>query len=245
MVTPTMDPELLAATIRKLDAEVHAIEARIAREDAASRAEREKMALDIEHVALSVRLSRVVTDRQEREAKEASCDWRYQHRYVFAESTTAAGVSNCMDRLNVWDQLDPGCDIEVVFNSPGGDVIAGMSLFDYLRNLSRKGHKITTVATGMAASMAGILLQAGDVRVATRESIILIHEIAFSAGGKIGEVEDTWLMAQKLTEHVIKIFVQRSNGKLTEEYLKAHWARKDWWLDAEEALALGIIDEIR
>ena len=245
-------PEMEAAALRKIDLECREIESRIAREDARAIVEREKAAVEMakvlaekDSVNMTVRLNTVAVEKLEREAEEAACDWRYQHKYMFAESTTAAGVTRAMDRINVWDQLDPTCDIEISFNSPGGDVIAGMSLYDYIRAMSRKGHKITTVCTGMAASMAGILLQAGDVRVATKESIILIHEIAFNAGGKIGEVEDTWLMAKKLTDHVVKLFVERSGGLLSEEYLRQHWARKDWWLDAEEALALGIIDEIR
>ncbi len=245
MTIAKVSSEMEAAQIRKLDAECREIEARIERENITAASADAKAAAETSSLITSSRLAALSADKAEREALEANCDWRYQHKYMFAEGTSAAGVTRAIDRINVWDQLDPTCDIEIAFNSPGGDVIAGMSFFDYLRDMARKGHKITTVCTGMAASMAGILLQAGDTRVATRESMILIHEIAFSAGGKIGDVEDTWLMAQKLTDHVIRIFVQRSGGKLTEEYLKAHWARKDWWLDAEEALALGIIDEIR
>lgn len=253
---PATSKEVLGtdvAALRKIDLECREIEARIAREDAKAVVEKEKAAVEmakalaeINGVNATVRLNAVAVEKLEREAEEAACDWRYQHKYMFAESTTAAGVTRAMDRINVWDQLDPTCDIEISFNSPSdGDVIAVMSFYDYIRAMSRKGHKITTVCTGMAASMAGILLQAGDVRVSTKESLILIHEITFNANGKIGEVEDTWLMAQKLTEHVTKIFIERAGGLLSEETLRTNWARKDWWLDAEEALALGIIDEIR
>ena len=54
--------------------------------------------------------------------------------------------------------------MEIVFSSPGGGIISGFELFDFMQDLRSKGHKITTGSLGYAASMAGILLQAGDVR---------------------------------------------------------------------------------
>ena len=243
--TPAMTPEMAEASVRKLEAECREIEARIKREDALAASESDKNVAEASHARAQARLTLITVRDHEREAREAACDFKYSHRYSFSESTTAAGTARCIAQLNVWDKLAPKCDIEIVFNSPGGEVIPGMVLFDFIRRISDKGHHITTVATGMAASMAGILLQAGDIRVATPESMILIHEIAFSAGGKIGEVEDTWEMARLLTDHVVQIFVDRSGGKLSEEFLRSHWLRKDWWLDAKTALALGIVDEVR
>ncbi len=243
--TPEATSEREAIEIRKLDLECREILTRITREGASASAISAKDIAATRQLIIANRLKTVVVDRIERDMREAGCDWASQHKYVFAEGASAGGITRAIERLNVWSQLDPGCDIEIIINSPGGDVVAGMFFFDYLRELSRKGHKITTVATGKVASMANIIIQAGDVRVATHESMILLREMSFTASGKIGQVEDARFMIGKLTDHVVRIFVERSGGKLTEAYLRAHWERTDWWLDAEEALALGIIDEIR
>ncbi len=95
---------------------------------------------------------------------------------------------------------------------------------------------------GMAASMGGILLQAGDKRVIGSESVLLVHEISFGAGGKIGEVEDEVAFAKMLTQRVLKIFANRT--KMTARQIDAKWKRKDWWMDSDEALKLGFVDEI-
>ena len=150
-----------------------------------------------------------------------------------------------IDRLHQFSVASPGCDITITFNSPGGSVIDGMALFDYIRFLQGQGHKFTIIALGYAASMAGILLQAADVRVMAKGSWLLIHEVAFAAGGKIGEVEDMYEFGKRLKSQAADIFIERSGGKLTREHLEEKWTRKDWWLSADEALALGLIDEVR
>ena len=154
-------------------------------------------------------------------------------------------VQPCMDRLNSWDVMDPGCEMTIIFNSPGGAVIDGMALFDYIRFMRGKGHRVTIIALGYAASMAGVLLQAGDHRVMAKGSWLLIHEVAFSTSGKIGEIEDMYKFGERLKEQAASVFIERSGGKLTRAVLTENWTRKDWWLSPGEALALGLIDEIR
>lgn len=167
----------------------------------------------------------------------------HHHVYQFDGTVTASTVKTCISKLSEWHRLSPSCDIEIVFNSPGGSVIDGFALWDFLTMLKTEGHKLTTVCRGMAASMAGILLQAGDHRVIGSESVLLIHEISFGAGGKIGEVEDEVAFAKMLTQRVLKIFEKRS--KLSAAQIDRRWKRKDWWLDSDEALKLGFADEIR
>jgi ATP-dependent protease ClpP protease subunit len=120
-----------------------------------------------------------------------------------------------------------------------------MALFDVLQELRGKGHHITTGTYGWAASMAGILLQAGDLRYCGTESYILIHEVSSFAMGKIGEIEDEVTFLNMMTARVINIFVKRSGGKLKESVLKKNWNRKDWYVDSTQALELGIVDEVR
>jgi ATP-dependent protease ClpP protease subunit len=75
------------------------------------------------------------------------------------------------------------------------------------------------------------------------ESYILIHEVSFGAGGKIGEVEDEVAFVKKIQSRVLDIFASRS--KLSKATIARKWRRKDWWLDSTEALKAGFVDELR
>ncbi len=105
------------------------------------------------------------------------------------------------------------------------------------------GHTLTTVTVGMAASMGGILLQAGDVRVASRNSVILIHEVATGASGKMTDLEDEVEFAKSLQKKLVSILAERST--MTAKQIENRWKRRDWWLSSDEALKLGFVDAIR
>ena len=106
-----------------------------------------------------------------------------------------------------------------------------------------KGHKVVTGSLGMAASMAGILLQAGDVRWIGHQAWMMIHRAAFGAIGKTYEVEDEVKLVKRIEERCLDIFVSRSN--LSKMKIKRNWDRKDWWIDADECLEMGLVDEVR
>ena len=95
----------------------------------------------------------------------------------------------------------------------------------------------------MAASMAGVLLQAGDVRWLGHQSWLMIHRAAFGAIGKTYEVEDEVRFIKRIEDRIVDIFTSRS--KLTKNKIRRNWDRKDWWIDADESLELKLIDEIR
>lgn len=171
------------------------------------------------------------------------------HRlYQFDGAVEASSAKACMQQLRQWDRLDPECDIEVIFNSPGGSVIPGMALFDLIVRLSQRGggqHRITVGAQGMAASMAGILLQSGDHRWMGPEAVVLIHEISAGTVGKIGEMLDAVKLYETLCARVIDIFIGRAEGKCSKAKFVKSWTRTDWWLTSAECLKLGFVDEIR
>src|SRR5665213_3187680 len=133
-------------------------------------------------------------EEAERKAKKDLTANEYHHKYNFTSAVDSTSSQHCMDVLETWGRLDPGCDIEIVFSSPGGSVIDGMALFDFIQGIRAKGHKVTTGTIGYAASMAGILLQAGDVRWIGREAYILIHEVSFGC-----VVPETKVMMADLT----------------------------------------------
>jgi ATP-dependent protease ClpP protease subunit len=195
---------------------------------------------------------------------------RYNHVMRFNGSVTRESVNDAIDELTIWHRTAPACDIEIVFDSPGGDAIHGMDLYDYIQELKRSGHNFTIAARGMAASMGGILLQAGlptpeaprSKRVAGKEAHVLLHEISSVAIGKVGEIEDEMVFVRKVQDRVLGIFETGSRYAfehgtseiaLTREQLIAGdpglgikgWLRRDWWLDSDECKRYGIVDELR
>lgn len=166
------------------------------------------------------------------------------HRvYYFTGEVNAATVRDCLRRLTIWKRTEPGEPIEIVFTSTGGSIIDGMVLFDAIQELRRAGHHVTTSTLGMAASMAGILLQAGDERVMAKESWLLLHEASFGAGGSMGEVEDTVEWVKRVEDRILDIFAARS--KLTKKQIATRWRRKDWWVSSDDALEFGFVDTVR
>lgn len=167
------------------------------------------------------------------------------HVFQFDGAVGPASVKTCITALSTWSRLHPKCDIEIVFNSPGGSVIDGMALWDFLTELKSRGHHLTTVCRGYAASMGGILFQVGDHRVIGRESYLMIHEISAGAQGKIGEINDAVKFYERICERVVDLFVSRSGGKITKAAFKKAWTRTDWWLTSDEVIAAGFADEVR
>ena len=165
-----------------------------------------------------------------------------RHTFRFLGSVNPASCKSAIDALVRWHRLDPGCDITLVIDSPGGDIISGFHLFDTIVWLKAEGHKITTIATGMAASMGGVLFQAGTYRIMTPQASMLIHEAQFGVGGSTGQVEDEVKYVKMLQDRILKILAERST--LSKAQIKRRWSRTNWWLMSEEALELGFADSI-
>jgi ATP-dependent Clp endopeptidase proteolytic subunit ClpP len=178
--------------------------------------------------------------RREHRDHEASAN---QARvYPFVGVVSHAAVQSCIATLGAWSRRDPGSDITIVFNSPGGDVFDGLALYDYIRELSDKGHKITTAARGMAASMGGILLQAGDERLMGPNCYLMIHEVSTFGLGKVSDIEDEVELAKRLQKRLLGILAERST--MTVKQIESKWKRRDWWVSAIEAVDLGFADRI-
>jgi len=226
------ETELTVAETERVRAEI----AKLKAEAAKTQAE----AANAENMAVIAHLAREAAER-ETAALLAGND--YNRVYLFNGSVTDGSVRMAINRLTEWDRLFPHQPIEIIFSSGGGSIVDGMALFDFILGLRRSGHLVTTSALGIAASMAGILLQAGDVRTMGREAWLMIHEAAFRTEGKIGEVEDTVDWIKKVQERVLMIFAERST--MTTEEIRGKWLRRDWWIDSTEALRLGFVDSLR
>jgi len=220
------------AEIRKLEAEARQAEAEASKTEVEARklaAEAGKAEIEFEK-AHSSRQKELLTDEE-------------NFLYRFSKDVSHNSVQACMSKITQWHRKNPKCDIEIVFSSPGGSIIDGFELFDFIQEMRTEGHKVTTGSLGMAASMAGILLQAGEIRWIGHQAWMMIHRAAFGAIGKTYEVEDEVKLVKRIEERCLDIFVSRS--KLTKLKIKRNWDRKDWWIDADECLDLGLVDEVR
>jgi ATP-dependent Clp endopeptidase proteolytic subunit ClpP len=151
-----------------------------------------------------------------------------------------------LDALQHWERRDPGEPITVNINSPGGEVTVGLAIYDTLMRMRRNGHTITTHGQGLVASMASVLLQAGDERVMDERAKLMIHEGSIHTSGESrmsrGDREDMEQFMAMLDKDLVTILAERST--LSERQLRNRWKRKDWWLTAEEALKLGFVDRV-
>ncbi len=233
-----VDLALVEETRTRTLAEADACAARAERD----RAERDLFQWQAADLELDMREHQIRVDREDhKRAKELAADEHFMF-YPFNGSVDSASVNKCIDALSTWDRTRPDEPIEIQFNSPGGSVIDGLALWDFLTRI-KQNHELTTSAIGYAASMAGILLQAGHTRILGKESWLMIHEASFSVGGKTGEVEDRVEWIKMIQGRFLRIFAERSN--LSVAQLKRNWSRKDWWLDSDAALKAGLVDEIR
>ena len=206
-------------------------------------AEVNKLEAETRKIKAEAEKEEIETERaREKRLKEKSIDDE-NFLYRFSHHVCRTSTMECMSRLTEWHRINPKCDMEIIFSSPGGSIIDGFELFDFIQDLRNKGHKITTGSLGMAASMAGVLLQAGDVRWIGHQSWLMIHRAAFGAIGKTYEVEDEVRLVKRIEDRIVDIFTSRS--KLSTSKLRRTWDRKDWWINADECLELNLVDEIR
>lgn len=138
------------------------------------------------------------------------------------------------------ESSDPGKDIQIYFNSPGGSVHAGLGIYDTMQYINCN---IATICTGMAASMAAVLMTAGEKgkRSALKHSRIMIHQPMGGAQGQASDIEITAREISKLKKELYEIIAFHS-GQTVERVEKD--SDRDYWMTAEEAKAYGMIDEI-
>jgi ATP-dependent protease ClpP protease subunit len=209
----------------------------------------EAEAAEAEHKAAVARLS--FEREQEKRQREKHADAYNDHTYRFLEAVSEQSVIKCINQLDAWHRESPDCSMTIVFDSPGGSVIPGFHLFDHILTLREK-HEIDTITRGYAASMGGILLQAGRRRIMGANATLMLHEVSFGASGKIGDVEDSVEFAKLLWNRALDIFAERcaeaaadtATKRLSRRTLDNRSRRKNWWIPANQALAFGLVDEV-
>lgn len=138
------------------------------------------------------------------------------------------------------DSSDPGKDISIYINSPGGSVYAGYGIYDTMQFI---GCKVSTICTGIAASMASVLLVAGEPkrRFALKHSRVMIHQPLGGAQGQASDIEIAAREIGKVKKELYTIIANHS-GKTYEEVERD--SDRDYWMTAEEAKAYGMIDDV-
>ena len=138
------------------------------------------------------------------------------------------------------ESVDPTKDIQIYLNSPGGSVYAGLGIYDTMQYIQPK---VSTICTGLAASMASVLLCAGEKgrRCALPHARVMIHQPMGGADGQATDMEITVREILKLKKELYEIIALHS-GQPFEQVEKD--SDRDHWFTAEEALAYGMIDEV-
>lgn len=162
-------------------------------------------------------------------------------RIIFLGVPIYDDVANIIQaQLLFLQSTDANRDIKIYINSPGGAVHSGLGIYDTMQIVTPQ---IETICTGMAASMASVLLCAGEVgkRSALKHSRVMIHQPLGGAQGQASDIEITAREIQKMKKELYEIIAQHS-GQPYEKILAD--GDRDFWLNAQEAKAYGMIDEV-
>ena len=138
------------------------------------------------------------------------------------------------------DSVDPGKDISIYINSPGGSVTAGLGIYDTMQFISSD---VATLCTGMAASMAAVLLVAGKEgkRSALKHSRVMIHQPLGGVQGQASDIEIEAREIQKFKKELYTIISEHAHQPFDKVWNDSD---RNYWMTSEEAKEYGMIDEV-
>jgi len=132
--------------------------------------------------------------------------------------------------------------INILLNSPGGDVIETLALIDYFQSQKEQGIKFNIIVRGAAMSAAALLLTCGTgLRAASKHSKIMVHQLSTIVVGKLSDVKSNAKFSEELEHECNQLMAD--NSKMDKEYWE-NISSSDYFMSAEKALELGIIDKI-
>ena len=162
-------------------------------------------------------------------------------RIIFLGHPINDEVANIITaQLLFLESTDRTRDVQLYINSPGGGVYAGLGLYDTMQFVSPD---IATICTGMAASMAAVLMSAGSPgkRSALKHSRIMMHQPSAGAAGQASDVEITVNEVRKV-KHELYTILSEHTGQNLDKIAKD--SNRDYWMTSDEAKAYGLIDEV-
>lgn len=164
-----------------------------------------------------------------------------KERIIFLGGPIDSDVANLVvAQLLFLANEDPKKDISFYINSPGGQVTAGLAILDTMNHIQPN---VSTVCVGMAASMAAVLLSAGEKgkRFALPNAEVMIHQPHGGAEGQASDIEITAKQILKLRERLNKILAKNTGQKLDKIERDVD---RDFFMDAKESMEYGIIDKV-
>jgi ATP-dependent Clp protease protease subunit len=181
---------------------------------------------------------------EERELRVAQMDVfsrLMMDRIIFLGAAVDDNVANIIQaQLLFLQSTDPKKDIQMYINSPGGSVYAGFGIYDTMHLIAPD---VATICTGMAASMAAVLLCSGAAgkRAALTHSRVMLHQPLGGVQGPASDIEITAREVLKVKKELYTILSKHSG----QDYQKIHdVSDRDFWMIASEAKEFGIIDEV-
>ena len=181
---------------------------------------------------------------EERELRVAQMDVfsrLMMDRIIFLGAAVDDNVANIIQaQLLFLQSTDSKKDIQMYINSPGGSVYAGFGIYDTMHLIAPD---VATICTGMAASMAAVLLCSGAAgkRAALTHSRVMLHQPLGGVQGPASDIEITAREVLKIKKELYTILAKHSG----QEYQKIHdVSDRDFWMIASEAKEFGIIDEV-
>ena len=183
----------------------------------------------------------IIEERQLNIAQMDVFSRRMMDRIIFLGTEVNDYTANVIQaQLLYLDTSDPGKDVSIYINSPGGSVYAGLGIYDTMQYISSD---VATICTGIAASMAAVLLVAGEKgkRFALRHSRVMIHQPMGGAQGQASDIEITAREIKKL-KHELYTIISDHSGQPFEKVERD--SDRDYWMTAEEAKEYGMIDQV-
>lgn len=162
-------------------------------------------------------------------------------RIIFMGTGINDQVANIVQaQLLFLESADASKDIQIYINSPGGSVYAGLGIYDTMQFIKPD---VATICTGIAASMAAILLCAGEKgkRSGLTHSRVMIHQPLSGAQGQASDIEIAAKEVLKIKDELYQIIANHSGQTFDKVYEDSD---RDFWMKAPEALKYGMIDEV-
>lgn len=172
--------------------------------------------------------------------------WRFDKKFIEQRKIFLWGpvddksAKDITDRLMYLEALDPGKEIKFYINSPGGVVTSGMVIYDTMQMISSP---VSTICMGMAASMGSILLSGGEKgkRFIYKHGEVMIHQPSGGGRGTSADLEIMALQIKKAKDLGAKILAENC-GQTVEKVMRDF--DRDYWMDAQESIAYGIVDGV-
>ena len=193
-------------------------------------------------IAAPQNMTRTVIEERQMPFREVDVFSRLMaDRIIFLGTPIDDYIANIIQAQMLFlESTDAKRDIQIYINSPGGSVYAGLGIYDTMQFIAPD---VATICTGMAASMAAVLLCAGTdgKRTALQHSRVMIHQPLGGAQGQATDMEITVKEILKLKKELYEI-ISNHSGQTLDKVQKD--GERDYWMKSEEAKSYGMIDEV-